>query len=75
MFGRDFHFYSNISGIREADTQLLPLAFVPKEPHLFQATASLVFFVCLLPVYLNDSQGGPGITQRDAFLTITAVIE
>lgn len=42
MFGRDFHFYSNISGIREADIQLLPLAFVPKEPHLFQMAASLV---------------------------------
>lgn len=65
MFGRDFHFYSNISGIREADTQLLPLAFVPKEPHLFQAAASLVLFVCLLPAYLNDSQGGDQGLQKE----------
>lgn len=47
MFGRDF--YSNISGIREADIQLLLFAFLPKEPHLFQTAASLICVLAFCP--------------------------
>lgn len=52
MFGRDFHFYSNISGIRESGIWLLPLTSVPKEPHLFQTAASLVCLFTFCPLTL-----------------------